>query len=359
MGAVSPRDLYSLLGVSKGATPAEVKKAYRELAKANHPDRNPGNKKAEDRFKKASAAFEVLGDAEKRALYDEFGDESTKVGFDAKNARKYRGWQQQAARAAQAARSPGARRAYRSRGGGTGPGGVDLEELFQGGKDSGGFSFSDLGDSLSDLFGGRSDPGPRARGRSGPRKGEDVDTEITISFKKSIQGGETRIRIARPDRARPQTLTLKVPVGLREGQKIRLAGQGAEGPPGTAQGDLLITVKVRADPLFTREGDNLLLTLPITVGEAIRGATLEVPTLGGRVKLKVPAGSQTGKRLRLKGKGVPERKKKAAGHLFVELQVEVPIPSGSKIDPKLDAALDQIEKAYDHDPRARLDKKKK
>ncbi|MDF1562678.1 MAG: J domain-containing protein [Deltaproteobacteria bacterium] len=345
---MSPRDLYAVLGVPRTASADEVKKAYRKLAKANHPDRNPGDAKAEERFKQASAAFDVLGDAEKRKLYDEFGEDSLRSGFDPAQARKYRGWQQDAARAARAS--------YQARGGGTGPGGIDLDELLRSsgrGADTGGFSFSDLGDALGDLFG--MGGGGRERKRpAGPTRGEDVDTQIQIDLERAVLGGKTKIRVARPDRPRPQQLTVTIPSGIEDGKKIRLSGQGQASPDGGKPGDLLITVRIRPHEHFRREGDDLLLSLPVTVGEAMRGATVEVPTLEGSVKLKIPAGSQSGSRLRLKGKGVPTRKDRPAGNLTVELVIEVPRPG--KLGEELEAALDTLEAAYTHRPRAGLKK---
>jgi curved DNA-binding protein len=344
MGSVTTRDLYSVLGVSRGASAEEIKKAYRRIARENHPDRNPGDPKAEERFKQANAAFEVLGDPERRKLYDEFGEASLHSGFDAEKARAYQAWQ---ARARQA-------RPRRSRSG-TDP--FRVEDLFSGDAGTPGFSFSDLGEIFSDLFGGgeRREASPRGRQRPERRRGENIETTITIGFKKAVLGGKARIRVARPDRDEPQRLTVTIPPGLRDGQKIRLAGQGLPGKHGGPPGDLLITVKVRHDPHFHRDGDDLTLTLPVTVGEAIRGATVEVPTLDGSVRLKIPAGSQTGRRLRLKGKGVPARKGKKAGNLYVELQVVVPTPQRVRAD--LERAIETLEAAYESDPRARLHKR--
>jgi molecular chaperone DnaJ len=351
-------DLYAVLGVKRNATTDEIKKAYRKLARKYHPDVNPGNKEAEDKFKTVSYAHEALSDPEKRKIYDEFGDEGLRTGFDPEQARQYRQWQQA--------------------GGGswrTGPhGGAG------GFGDEGTFKYSGFEDIFSELFSGR------ATAARGPAKGPDVESSLEIDFLTAIKGGTTRIVLQKnetcprcggmgrvssgPDSVcrsckgtgqtkvaqgpfnfsqtcpdcggtgragevcrecrgsgmipGSDTIDVNIPVGVDDGSRIRLAGKGEPGRAGGPPGDLYIVIKVRPHPFFRREGDSLSVEIPVTVGEAMKGAEVTVPTPSGPVQLKIPSGAGSGQRLRLKGKGVPNLKTKVPGDMYVTVRVQIP-----------------------------------
>lgn len=317
-------DLYSVLGVAKGADAAVIKKAYRKLAGELHPDKNPGNKKAEDRFKKVNHAYDVLGDAKKRKLYDEFGEEGLREGFDPEKVRAYREWSSR----------------QRSAGGydvgGGYPGGgqtVNLEDLFGGaGGQAGGFG---------DLFGDIMSRGRRARG---PVKGPDLESEITIDFASAVRGTTLELR---PQGQAGGPVTVRIPAGADDGSRVRIAGQGAASPSGGPRGDLVLTIHVTPHPHFRREGDDLHLDLPLKLGEAYHGARVKVPTVDGSVNLKVPERTQSGNVLRLRGKGVA-RKGRAAGDLYVHFMVRIPTEGGPEVAKHIDA-LAELQQG---DPRA-------
>jgi curved DNA-binding protein len=293
--AMTQRDLYEILGVQRSASEKEIRKAYRDLARRYHPDRNPGNKQAEERFKEASYASDVLLNKEKRALYDEFGENGLKEGFNADAYRQYQ-------RYAEA----------RGAGGGSGFAGFGgLEDLLnqaarKGGGASWGSNFQDLfgGAEVNDIFGGR--------GRSRRR---DTVSDVTIEFMEAVRGSERELSIQSPGSA-PRTVKVRIPAGVTDDGKIRLRGQGQGG------GDLVLRVHVQAHPYFERDGKDLLLSLPVTVGEAHHGAKVSVPTPDGPVTLRIPPGSQSGRKLRLRGKGV--RRQDQVGDLIVELQIVLP-----------------------------------
>jgi curved DNA-binding protein len=290
-------DLYKELGVSKSASADEIKKVYKKLAGQLHPDRNPGDQKVEARFKAVNRAYQVLSDAEKRRLYDEFGEESLREGFNPAATRAYRN----------AAQAAGARRA--------GGGRIHFPDDFAGGGAPGGF-----GDLFGDLFGG-------ARGgrRGGaPAKGADVTSEVAIDFVSAIRGAELRLRVQDGG----EEVTVRVPAGAGEGDKVRVAGHGAPGMGGP--GDLIITIRVNPHPFFERDGLDLYLNLPITVGEAHRGAKVRVPTPDGPVTLSVPQHAQSGQELRLKGKGVKRGSKQ--GDLYVRFLVKLPVQDSEAVD---------------------------
>jgi DnaJ-class molecular chaperone len=285
------RKFYDHLGVSPDAPDADIKKAYRKLARKLHPDKNPNNPKAEARFKEVNAAYETLSDPEKRSLYDEFGEESARVGFDPDEARARQAWQ----------RRP------------TGRTEVPID------------SFIDAEQLFRERFEG-------ARRRVGP----DLHATLHTDFRTAALGGERELQFEDGRR-----LTVRVPPGVEDGGTIRLRGHGAAGPGGS--GDLLITLAVSPDPQFRREGLDLHVELPITIGEAVRGGSVPVPTLAGAVNVTVPAGTQTGRTLRVRGRGVP-RHGVTPGDLYVHLAVQLP--------PSLDdALLDRIEAAYPTDVR--------
>jgi curved DNA-binding protein len=264
---------------------------------------NPGDPAAEERFKDVSAAYDVLSSPESRALYDEFGMDSTKTGFDPEQARAYARWKESAGQT---------RRAQRSARGDA----QDPEDVFR------------------ELFGRRA-----AR----PRVGPDLHAELATDFLTAARGGERQIQFADG-----RSMTVRIPPGVVDGETLRLRGQGGPGSQGAPAGDLLITLHIEPHPLFTRDGLDLYLRVPITVGEAVRGASIPIPTLDGRVKVTVPPGSQSGRKLRIRGKGLERRNQR--GDLYAELSVEV--PEGS---PELDDALDAIDAAYSTPVRAHLD----
>lgn len=315
------RDLYAVLGVSKTATPDEIKKTFRKLAAKYHPDKNPGDAKAEARFKEVNAAHEVLSDSRKRALYDEFGEAALREGFDPEQARQYQQWA--------------------SRGGSRGaPGGgagvpFDLEDIL-GGRGGGG---AGVGSVLEDLLGGRFSK------RRGPMKGQDLQSEVTIDFVSAIRG--TTVQLQPQGGGAP--VTVRIPPGAHEGSRVRIRGQGGPGAAGGAPGDLLLHIHVRPHPYFRREGDDLHLDVPITVAEAFNGARIAIPTPDGTVTLKVPEKTQSGQILRLRGKGVA-RKGKPAGDLYVRFEIQLPTVD----TPEVKQAIEIIDQAQREDLRAKL-----
>jgi molecular chaperone DnaJ len=359
-----PKTLYDTLGVSKSASADEIKKAYRKLARANHPDRNPGDAAAEERFKEVQAAYDVLSDAEKRKQYDRFG---------AADGR------------------PGA-----------GPGGftADFGE--------GGFNIGDLGDLFGGLFGGRG--GARARPQA--ERGADLEAYVNLSFEDSLKGIETRIPVevvtacrecggsgAKPGTApkicpecngrgvraesqglfalsqpcprcrgngtvieqpceacrgsgrerRTKRYTVKVPAGVKDGTRIRLKGKGEAGAAGGPPGDLFVVTRVADSPLYRRRGADLVIDVPVTYPEAALGATIQVPTPDGPISLKVPAGSHDGKLLRVRGRGAPKLNASGKGDLLARVRVSVP----SKLTKKEREAIEELQKVSRENPRER------
>jgi molecular chaperone DnaJ len=311
------KDFYAVLGVSKDISEADLKKAYRKLARKYHPDSNPGDAKAEARFKEISEAHSVLSDPEQRKEYDQMR-----------------------------AMGPGRPR-FTSGGQGQSGG---FEDVFggmfnQGGNQRTTFSPGSGGgfdDIFSGLF-GQSSGG--FRGAGGPTKGRDLTATTTLDFLTAIQGDTVRLQ---PSEGKP--ISVKIPAGVSDGQKIRLKGKGEPSPDGGAPGDLTLTVTVRKHPVFERDGLNLRVDVPVTFTEATLGATIEVPTLGGEpVKLKVAAGTPSGRVLRVKGRGVASSK--GTGDLLATVQVAVPAHLGSEAREALEkfAALQP-----DENPRAEL-----
>lgn len=313
---MAQRDFYKILGVDRNASKDEIRKAYRKLARKFHPDINPGNKEAEEKFKDISVAHDVLTDTEKRKLYDEFGEEGLASGFDAEQARTYRQWQQRS-----------------SRSGGT------YEFRFEDVEDLG-----DLGDMFGGFFGARRRP-------AGPMKGADVESQLDIDFLDAVRGFRTTLTLRRPGPGTSgpgETITVNIPPGAETGKRIRLRGKGEPGIQGGPRGDLYIVPRVKPHPILTRSGRDLHMDLPITVGEALHGATIEVPTPAGNVKVKIRPGAQSGQRLRVAGKGVPAHGASAAGDLYLRLMIRVPTGAVGK------EAGAEIEAAYTGDVRAGL-----
>jgi DnaJ-class molecular chaperone len=319
---MAERDLYADLGLARGASKDEIKKAYRKLARELHPDRNPNNPKAEERFKRVAYAADVLGDDRKRGLYDEFGEMGLREGFDAEMAR-----------AASRFRRPG------------GPPGID--DLFTQVNGGRGGRRAGFGSTLEDLFGGGIDElFGRSAGAARPgARVPDQESDIEVAFEEALKGVEKELSI-RESGGAERTIRVRIPAGVTDGGKVRLRGQGAL--MGTERGDLVLTVRVKEHPWFRRDGSDLHLDLPITIGEAWTGASIKVPTLEGEVTVRIPARVQSGGKLRLKGKGAPER---GGGHgdLFVHLQVRLPTGSDAAA---ITRAVEELERHYAGDLRA-------
>ena len=341
--AVNKEDYYSVLGVSRGSNEAEIKKAYRRMARKNHPDVNPGDKTAEERFKKIQEAYNVLCDSKKRAIYDQYG-------FYSENIKE----------------QPGGA-SY----------GFDFSEMDFGG--AGNSSFRDI---FSDILGGGA-----GRNRSrGPVKGEDIEQHLNISFMESVRGLSARINLSRQgactscngtgmDRASEQntcqqcngtgkenrgqgfirfpgacracggtgkigarckscsgsggvpveeTITVRIPPGVTNGFRMRVPGKGNAGRAGGPQGDMYLRIAVRPHDLFQREGNDILCSVPITITEAALGAKIEVPSIDGKTLLKIPPGTQSGQKFRLRGKGAPSPRDGIQGSQIVEVRVVTP-----------------------------------
>jgi DnaJ-class molecular chaperone len=304
-------DLYDILGVPRRATDEEIRSAFRKLAKASHPDVNPDNSSAAERFKKITAANDILSDPEKRRQYDA-GE------IDAKGDPRRPQW----------GRAAGARRGAETRGAETRGGAA-------GGFDD--FSFSDI---FSDVFGAGGAPTGRRDGRPFAVRGQDLRYSLEIDFLESVLGAKKRVTL--PDGG---VLDLAVPEGVTDGQVLRLKGKGAPGGPGTEPGDAFVEIKVRPHPDFEREGDDILLELPITIDEAVLGGRVEVPTPSGRVQLTIPKGSSSGKTFRLKGKGV-RSKSGAAGDQLVTVKIVLP----SDIDESLSYFFSEWRQKHGYDP---------
>jgi DnaJ-class molecular chaperone len=316
---MADRDFYKILGVSRDASPDQIKKAYRQLAKELHPDRNPGNEEAEERFKDVSSAYGVLSDPEKKKLYDQFGEMGLREGFDPE--------------------------AYQAATQGVGGfGGFDFSDIFGGeARGRGGRSFEF---NLEDLFGGRGGPAAGAYVRV-PRRGADLQSEVSVDFRDAVLGctKELSVRSAEGER----TIKVRIPPGARNDGKIRLRGQGGKGADGGPDGDLVLRVRVRKHPYFWIRGKQLHLKVPVTPLEAYAGAKVSVPTPEGSVQLSIPAGSQNGAKLRLRGKGI-EHKGKARGDLIAHLEIVLPEGKSDAVE----EALEQVQDAFEKDPREGL-----
>jgi DnaJ-class molecular chaperone len=274
-----PRNPYDVLGVKKDASEADIQKAFRNMAKKLHPDMNPGDKKAEEKFKEINAANDILGDDKKRARFDRGEIDAT--------GQEIRG-------------NPFAR------GGGPRPG--------QGGG-QGGFAFQDMGDIFDSMFSNaRGAKAGRASGR-----GEDESFRLDIGFLEAVNGAKRRVALPSG-----KSLDVSIPAGMTSGQTIRLKAQGAPGFNGGPAGDVLIEVKVAEHPTFKRQGRDIHVDLPVSLSQAVLGAKVDVPTTSGSVTLTVPKGSNTGSTLRLRGKGVPASKTEAAGDQYVTIKIMLP-----------------------------------
>jgi curved DNA-binding protein len=313
------RDLYEILGVPRKASGEEIKRAYRKLARKYHPDMNPGNKAAEEKFKEVTAAFEVLSDEKRRKLYDEFGPDALRSGFDEKRAEEYRRWRREGAPAGGMPFDFG-----------------DYERVHVG--DYGTFDFGSI---FGDLFGGGRRGGRRRA--AGPVPGADVEAEIEVDLRDAVLGAERELRVD------GRTLRVKIPAGVTDGSRIRLAGQGGESPNGGPSGDLFLGVRLREHPLVRREGRDLYVDLPLTVPEAALGAEVVLPTFDGAVQLRVPPGSPSGRQLRLRGRGLPDLRGGPRGDLYAVAKIVLPEESEA-----LRRAVEPLAPLYKRDPRAHL-----
>lgn len=319
-------DYYKTLGLGRDASQADIQKAYRDLARKYHPDLNPDDKAAKEKFQEVQTAFDALGDADKRKKYDQFGPGFENVG-GAPGGGPYT-W----------SGGPGGAAAG-------GFGGVDIEELLRGSfgqqyesAPSGGFAdfFKNMGRSS-----GRQRTRPAARG-------SDLQTAVEIPFNTAVTGGEVQLSVSR-EGGRVEQITVKVPAGIEHGKKIRLRGQGEPGRSQGPAGDILVEIRVADHPCFTRRGKQLDVTAPITLAEAARGGKIDVPTPGGEITLTIPPGTPGGKRLRVKKRGVAPAGE-TPGDLFVELQIVLP-PSLDEDDLK---KIDEIAGKHPQNPRRDL-----
>jgi len=327
------RDYYEILGVARDATPDAIKKAYRGLARKYHPDVNPGDKTAEAKFKEVQQAYDILSEPDKRSQYDRFGDAAFE-GMAAAGPRT--GAQNFTFRFGE----PGFENVdfsqfFGSMGRGAGAGGAVDEDEDDGG--GGGGLFDDL---LGRMRSGRS---------SRPRAGRGMEAHLTIPFLTAVRGGETTVEVQRGE-GQSETLVVKVPPGVETGSKLRLKGRGEPGPKGAPAGDLTIRLTVQAHPYFRREGRDLTVEVPITVGEAILGAKVDVPSPDGQKSLTIPAGSSGGQKLRLRGQGVSAAGGLPAGDLFVALKVVVP----RKVDDESRRLIEEFSRRNPYNPRGGL-----
>ncbi len=313
------KDPYSLLGVARDAKDEDIQKAFRKQAKKFHPDLNPGDKKAEDRFKELNTAYDIVGDAAKRARFDrgEIDASGTEI-----------------------------RQNPFGQGGRGGQGG------FRGGPQGGpqgGFAFEDISDLFGGIFGGGGRGGPGGPGgfrqQQTAMHGEDQQFRLDVDFLDAVRGGKQRLTLPSG-----KSLDVNIPAGIADGQTIRLKGQGAPGIGGQP-GDALLEIKIRDHALYKRDGHNIRIELPVTLQEAVLGAKIEVPTIHGAVTVTVPKGANSGTTLRLKGKGIAGGKNAAAGDQYVTLKVM--LPSG-------DAELEEFAKTWGakhpYNPRSDIEK---
>jgi curved DNA-binding protein len=292
------KDYYATLGVAKGADADTIKKAYRKLALKHHPDKNPDDKKAEEKFKEITEAYAVLSDTEKRRQYDQFGDSGFHQRYSQEDI-------------------------YRN---------FDANDMFR----DFGFGSDDI---FGRLFGGAGGRSGFPGGRQQAVKGQDYVMHLSIPFRLAIEGGKKRVEY-RGEKGL-ENLQVTIPAGIESGQKLRVSGKGGKSPSGGPPGNLFLEIKITPDPTFSREERNLLVKVRIPFSGACLGLSVEVPTLQGNKRIKVPAGIQSGGKIRLKGYGVPAKKGQAAGDLYAVIEVEVP----AQLDIEQKALLKELKKA--------------
>jgi len=406
------KDYYEILGIKKSATADEIRKAFRKLARKYHPDVNPGDKSAEEKFKALSEANDVLSDPKKRKIYDQIGFYSDNI--DPATAEAY------ARGGGQGGFAGGSPEGFSGAGSGTGGQGVPF--------DFSGFDFSDLVDNANtgrgrrtggsggfkDIFSGIFGGGRGAAAETGPEPGSDLEYQVNVPFWTAIRGGVMKLNITRQDVcsnchglgyieapgkcpdcngtgqitqtggrmkfnvacprcqgtgknistcptchgegtvSRTEPLEVRIKAGTRDGQRIRLAGKGNAGGHGGTAGDLYVIIRIGEHPVFRRDGDDIYLSVPVSATEAALGAKIEVPTIDGRALLKIPPGTQSGQKLRLREKGVPSATKEGArGDEIVEITVTVPMPR----DERTKELLRELAKLNPEDPREELWKK--
>ena len=409
MATTTKKDYYAALGVKKSASGEEIRKAFRKLARKYHPDVNPGDKSAEEKFKTLSEANEVLSDPKKRKIYDQVGFYSDNI--DPATAEAY-------ARAGGAAGGGGFPEGFPGAQAGAGGGGAqganfdfggfDFSDMFEGarGRKSGSSGTGGFRDIFSGIFGGRG-----ASADTGPEPGSDLEYQVNVPFWTAIRGGVMRLNISRRDACphckgqgftegagtcpecngkgqvtqtggrmkfnvpcprchgtgknistcpqchgegtveRTEPLEVRIKAGTRDGQRIRIAGKGNAGVRGGPPGDLYAIIRTVDHPVFHREGDDIRITVPVSATEAALGAKIEVPTIDGRTLLKIPPGTQSGQKLRLREKGVPSATKEGArGDEIVEVKLTVPMPR----DERSKEILRELAKLNPEDPRADL-----
>jgi molecular chaperone DnaJ len=402
MATTPTKDYYAVLGVKKAATADDIRKAFRKLARKHHPDVNPGDKKAEERFKEISEANDVLSDEKKRKVYDALGyysDQIDPATAEAAARGGYGGFSG-GSHAGGSAQQPG---------GGRGVpidfGGFDFSDYAAGQPGGGAAGGASSWGSFRDIFSGAFSKGQKQRG---PQPGTDLEYQITVDFWTAIRGGVARIQVVRQEVCptckgkptggggtcqecqgtgqvtqmggrmkfkitcprcggsgkledecatcdgegtvtRTETVEVRIKAGTRDGQRIRLAGKGNAGVNGGAAGDLYLIIKIDSHPVFTRSGDDIQVTIPVTVPEAALGAKIEVPTIDGRAQLKIPPGTQSGQKLRMRGKGVPSATHEGArGDQIVTVEMVVP----QLRDERSKEILREFAKLNPEDPRA-------
>jgi len=405
--ATQTKDYYGVLGVKKSASADDVRKAFRKLARKYHPDVNPGDKTAEEKFKTLSEANDVLSDPKKRKIYDQLGFYSDNI--DPATAEAYaRGGGQPGT-----GDFPGGFPGGRHSGGQSNVdfGGFDFSDLFEGGRASGRKGSSGAGGGFRDIFSSIFTGGGHGEAAEGPEPGSDLEYQVNVPFWTAIRGGVMKLNIARRDVCgnchsngfieapgqcpqchgkgtieqtggrmkfnvtcprchgtgknistctvchgegsveRTDPLEIRIKAGTRDGQRIRIAGKGNAGLRGGGVGDLYVIIRIGEHPLFRREGDDIHITVPVTAVEAALGSKIEVPTIDGRSMLKIPPGTQSGQKLRLREKGVPSATQDGVrGDEIVEVKITVPMPR----DEKTKELLRELAKLNPEDPRAEL-----
>jgi DnaJ-class molecular chaperone len=309
---MTKKDYYSVLGVRRDASDKEIKQTYRRLARQYHPDVNPGDASAEQRFKEISEAYAVLSNSDSRRKYDRFGHQAFASGFDP---------------------------AFAS-GGDFGRGQTGNFKDFFGGRTS----FDGLSSILEELWGGG-----RPRTQQAPAPGQDLEQTVDISFEEAVRGTTAQVQIIRRDRE-PDRLQVKIPPGVDTGSKVRVPGKGERGRSSGPPGDLYIVIRVRPHAYFARQGSDILCDVPVTLTEVLLGAKIDVPTIDGKTTMTLPAGTQNGRRFRLRGKGVPALHGGGRGDHYVTVQVMLP----EKLDARSRELLEEFAARNPLQPRAHM-----